>query len=93
MPVRSPYPDVEIPDASLTAFLFGNFGDRADAPAFVDGASGRAITFGEIADMVDKIAAALGERGIGAGDVVALFAPNSPEWAAVFHGVSAPTPS
>jgi acyl-CoA synthetase (AMP-forming)/AMP-acid ligase II len=87
MPVRSPYPDVEIPDASLTAFLFGNFGDRADAPAFVDGASGRAITFGAIADMVDKIAAALGERGIGAGDVVGLFAPNSPEWAAVFHGV------
>ncbi len=37
--------------------------------------------------MVDKIAAALGERGIGAGDVVGLFAPNSPEWAAVFHGV------
>ena len=37
MPVRSPYPDVEIPDVSLTAFLFGDFGDRADAPAFVDG--------------------------------------------------------
>ena len=50
MPVRSPYPDVEIPDVSLTAFLFGDFGDRADAPAFVDGASGRSITFGELAD-------------------------------------------
>ena len=37
--------------------------------------------------MVDKIAAALAERGIAAGDVVGLFAPNSPEWAAVFHGV------
>ncbi len=87
MPVRSPYPDVEIPDVSLTAFLFGDFGDRIDAPAFVDGASGRAITFGELAGMVDTIAAALAERGIGAGDVVGLFAPNSPEWAAVFHGV------
>ena len=87
MPVRSPYPDVEIPDASLTAFLFGDFGDRVDAPAFIDGPSGRAITFGEVAGMVDKIAAALNERGIGAGDVVGLFAPNSPEWAAAFHGV------
>ena len=46
MPVRSPYPDVEIPDVSLTAFLFGDFGDRADAPAFIDGGTGRAITFG-----------------------------------------------
>ena len=87
MPVRSPYPDVEIPDVSLTAFLFGDFGDRVDAPAFIDGPSGRAITFGELAGMVDKIAAALGERGIGTGDVVGLFAPNSPEWAAAFHGV------
>ena len=87
MPVRSPYPDVEIPDVSLTAFLFGDFGDRVDAPAFIDGPSGRAITFGELAGMVDKIAAALNERGIGTGDVVGLFAPNSPEWAAAFHGV------
>ena len=40
MPVRSPYPDVEIPEVSLFDFLFTDFGDRADAPAFVDGSSG-----------------------------------------------------
>ena len=51
-------------------FLFADFGDRADAPAFIDGSSGTEITFGELSDMVDKIAAALAERGIGAGDVV-----------------------
>jgi acyl-CoA synthetase (AMP-forming)/AMP-acid ligase II len=87
MPVRSPYPDVEIPEVSLHEFLFGDFGDRVDAPAFVDGGSGRSISFGELASMVDTIAAALAERGIGAGDVVGVFAPNSPEWAAVFHGI------
>ena len=31
MPVRSPYPDVEIPEVSLFDFLFTDFGDRADA--------------------------------------------------------------
>ena len=87
MPVRSPYPDVEIPEVSLHEFLFGDFGDRVDAPAFIDGSTGRSITFGALATMVDKIAAALAERGIGAGDVVGIFAPNSPEWAAVFHGI------
>ena len=40
MPVRSPYPDVEIPEVSLFDFLFADFGDRADAPAFVDGSTG-----------------------------------------------------
>jgi acyl-CoA synthetase (AMP-forming)/AMP-acid ligase II len=87
MPVRSPYPDVEIPDISIFDFLFADFGDRAGAPALIDGGSGAAITFTELEGMIVKIAAALAERGIGAGDVVALFAPNTPYYAAVFHGV------
>ncbi|TQM15629.1 4-coumarate--CoA ligase family protein [Pseudonocardia kunmingensis] len=87
MPVRSPYADVEIPDVPLFDFLFTDFGERAGAPAFVDGPSGAAITFAELEGMVLKIAAALSERGIGAGDVVALFAPNTPSYAAVFHGI------
>jgi acyl-CoA synthetase (AMP-forming)/AMP-acid ligase II len=87
MPVRSPYPDVEIPDVSLFDFLFDGFGDRADAPALIDGSSGTSISFAQLEGMVLKIAAALAERGIGAGDVVGLFAPNTPHYAAVFHGV------
>jgi acyl-CoA synthetase (AMP-forming)/AMP-acid ligase II len=87
MPVRSPYPDVEIPDVSLFDFLFTDFGDRADAPALIDGSSGAAVTFTELKGMVLKIAAALAERGVGAGDVVGVFAPNTPYYAAVFHGV------
>jgi acyl-CoA synthetase (AMP-forming)/AMP-acid ligase II len=87
MPVRSPYPDVEIPEISLFDFLFTGFGESAGAPALIDGTSGATITFGELHGMVGKIAAALAERGIGAGDVVALFAPNTPHYVAVFHGV------
>ena len=87
MPVRSPFPDVEIPEVSLFDFLFTDFGDRADAPAFIDGSSGAEVTFSELKDMVLRVAAALAERGIGAGDVVGIFAPNSPYWAAVFHGI------
>jgi acyl-CoA synthetase (AMP-forming)/AMP-acid ligase II len=87
MPVRSPYPDVEIPDVSLFDFLLTDFGERAGAPALIDGTSGATITFGELHGMVVKIAAALAERGIRAGDVVALFAPNTPYYVAVFHGV------
>ncbi|MCU1661732.1 MAG: AMP-dependent synthetase [Pseudonocardia sp.] len=87
MPVRSPYPDVEIPEVSLFDFLFTDFGERADAPALVDGGSGVALTFSELEHMVLRIAAALAERGIGGGDVVGIFAPNSPHYAAVFHGI------
>ena len=60
---------------------------HADLPAFVDGPTGAALSFGELHDQVLRIAAALAQRGIGRGDVVALYAPNSPAWASVFHGV------
>ena len=88
MPIRSPYPDVEIPDVSLFEFLFGNgFGDRAEAPALVDGTSGASVSFDELTGLVHKIAAALAERGVGNGDVVGIFAPNTPYWVAAFHGI------
>ncbi len=87
MVVRSPYPDVEIPEVSLYDYLFSDFGDRGGATAFVDGASGASLTFDGLKDLVDKIAAALAERGVAAGDVVGIFAPNTPYYAAVFHGV------
>ncbi|OSY44133.1 acyl-CoA synthetase (AMP-forming)/AMP-acid ligase II [Pseudonocardia autotrophica] len=88
MSMRSPYPDVEIPEVSLTEFLFADgFGDRADAPAFLDGTTGDQLTFTEFHGLVEKIAGGLAARGIGKGDVVALFAPNLPQWAALFHGI------
>jgi acyl-CoA synthetase (AMP-forming)/AMP-acid ligase II len=87
MVIRSPYPDVEIPEVSLYDLLFGDLGDRTDQPAFIDGATGASVSFGELKRQVDTIAAALAERGVGAGDMIAIFAPNSPGWAAVFHGV------
>lgn len=87
MPVRSPYPDVEIAEVPLFDFLFGDFGDRADSPAFLDGGSGVSITFRELKAMVETIAAALAERGIVAGDVVGILSPNTPYYAAVFHGI------
>ena len=88
MSMRSQYPDVEIPDVSLTEFLFADgFGDRADAPAFLDGTTGKSLSYTQFHDYVEKIAAALAERGVSDGDVVALFAPNLPEWAALFHGI------
>jgi acyl-CoA synthetase (AMP-forming)/AMP-acid ligase II len=87
MPVRSPYPDVEIPETSLFDYLFADLGGRDAEPALVDGTSGAAISFAELKAMTERIAAALAERGIAKGDVVGIFAPNTPYYAAVFHGI------
>jgi acyl-CoA synthetase (AMP-forming)/AMP-acid ligase II len=87
MIVRSPYPDVEIPEVTLFDLLFADFGGRDGEPALIDGSSGAALSFAEVKAMTLKIAAALAERGIGAGDVVGLFAPNTPYWVVAFQGI------
>ncbi|MHC1561984.1 AMP-binding protein [Actinomycetospora sp. C-140] len=89
MIVRSPYDDIDVPDVGLPEFLFGDLGDAAERVAIIDGPSGRRMTFGELAQAVDRFAAALGERGLGRGDVIALFAPNTPYYPVVFHGALA----
>ena len=88
MPFRSPHPDVVIPPVALTDYVLGGIDDHRDRPALVDGVSGRTITFGELAEGVRRLAAGLSRRGIGKGDVVAIWAPNLPDYAIVFHAVS-----
>src|ERR1700694_362539 len=46
----------------------------------------RVSTYGEIARLAGRFAALLTERNIGPGDRVVLWAENSAEWIAAFHG-------
>jgi acyl-CoA synthetase (AMP-forming)/AMP-acid ligase II len=83
---RSPHPHVEVPDVTLTELVLGNAGVFGDRPAFVDGLSGRVLSFRELCEQVRRAAAGLSHR-VGKGDVVAIWAPNVPEYAVVFHAV------
>jgi acyl-CoA synthetase (AMP-forming)/AMP-acid ligase II len=87
MIVRSPYPEVTIPEVSLPAFVFADAAGRADKPALIDGPSGRTITFGELAGGARLVAGGLAARGFGRGDVFAIYCPNVPEYAVAFYGV------
>ena len=84
---RSPYPEVTIPDTPLTPFVLAHARTLGAKPALIDGASGRAISYAELAELVGRVAAALAARGLGKGDVCAIFSPNCVEYALAFHGV------
>ena len=84
----SPYPDIEIPAVALTDFVFEHSAEYADKPALVDATTGRSYTHWQTADAVATAAGALARRGIGRGDVVALYASNSPEYVIAFHAVA-----
>ena len=85
---KSPYPDVEIPNVSLTEFLLDRTTPFADKAALVDGSSGRTITYGQLGGAIRLVAASLSQRGLAKGDVFAIYSPNIPEYAIAFHGVS-----
>ena len=86
--IRSPFPDVEVPDVPFTDFILARAGERGDKPALIDGPSGRTITYAELVESVHGLAAGLAERGFGKGDVLAHYTPNLPEYAVAFHGVA-----
>ena len=86
---ESPLGDVAVPDVTLPAFVLEDADERGDRPALIDGPTGRTLTYGDLARAVRSLAAGLADRGFGRGDVLALCAPNGPEYAVAFHAVAA----
>ena len=56
------------------------------APAVIDARTGRTVAFGQLADGARRVSAALAGRGLERGDVVALVAGNTPDFAVVLYG-------
>ena len=85
---RGPYPDVAIPEVSITDFIFQTTGEFKDKPALIDGPSGRTLTYGQFEDAVRHTAASLARRGFRKGDVFGIFSANCPEFGVAFHAVA-----
>ncbi|MGP8173939.1 MAG: AMP-binding protein [Terracidiphilus sp.] len=60
--------------------------DREVAVVRHQGNRRRVTTYGQLARLAGRFAALLAERGIGPGDRVLIWAENSAEWIAAFHG-------
>jgi acyl-CoA synthetase (AMP-forming)/AMP-acid ligase II len=85
---RGQYPDVTIPEVSLTDFIFRSANKIQDKPALIDGPTGRALTYAQLEDAVRRTAASLAKKGFKKGDVFGIFSTNCPEYAIAFHAVA-----
>src|SRR5881227_4237028 len=85
---RGPYPEVSIPEVSLTDFIFNSTDQIKDKPALVDGSSGRTYTYAQFEDAVRRVASSLAKRGFKKGDVFAIFSTNCSEYGIIFHAVA-----
>jgi acyl-CoA synthetase (AMP-forming)/AMP-acid ligase II len=86
--IRSPFPNVEIPDSSFPELVLARARELGDKPALIDAPSGRIITYGRLAESVRAVAAGLADRGFRKGEIFAHYAPNLPEYAVAFHAVA-----
>ncbi len=85
---RSSFADLTIPDLSITELVFAGLKGREDEPALICGITERTLTGAEFRDRVERLAGGLTARGLAPGKVVAIFAPNHPDFCVVFHAVA-----
>ncbi|KAI8379470.1 uncharacterized protein BYT42DRAFT_613773 [Radiomyces spectabilis] len=61
----------------------------ADQSIYVDAATKRTVTYGELQTLIGQYGAGLYKQGMQVGDVIAICAPNSVDYAVLFHGILA----
>ena len=88
MIIRSPYPDVDVPEISLPGFVLEHADTRGAAPAVIDAPTGRTLSYRELNDQVRRVAAGLRARGVAKGDVLALCSPNGPEFVVTYYAAA-----
>ncbi|MEX2314517.1 MAG: hypothetical protein WD628_02285, partial [Thermomicrobiales bacterium] len=68
---RSPFVDAVIPDIAITPAILRCAAEKGDAPALIDGLSGRVVTYRQLSDDIRAVTAGLALRGLAKGDVLA----------------------
>jgi len=85
---KSPYPDITIPEVPITEFILEKTSSFSAKPALIDATTDRSLTYEELNDAVNRMAAGLALRGFQKGDVFAIHCLNGPEYAVAFLAVA-----
>jgi acyl-CoA synthetase (AMP-forming)/AMP-acid ligase II len=79
----------DVPDLTLPQFVLGAAYRYGGKRALVDAATGRELSYAELADAVRQVGAGLAARGMRPGDVLALCTPNCLEFAVAWFAATA----
>jgi len=77
--------EVEVPALRLHDFLEQSAKDFPERPCSIF--KGAVITYREMSELTDRLAAGLVARGVSKGDRVAIFMPNSPQFVIAFYAI------
>jgi len=85
---KSTFADADITDVSLPSVVLARAASLKDKPALIDGASGRSLSYWQLAEGVKRVARGLADKGLKRGDVLGLYSPNLPEYAMAVQAVA-----
>ncbi|MCC8193775.1 MAG: AMP-binding protein [Deltaproteobacteria bacterium] len=77
----------DLPAMTLRHVLEGTARRYPDSPA-LSWVGGEPLTYGELKESAEAIAAILGEQGVGFGDSVAILAENCPHWGVAYYAIT-----
>lgn len=85
---KSPYPDVVIPDVPVTNHALRREHEFGDKTALIYAPTGDTLSFSELASMIRRAAGGFAARGLGKGEVLAIYSPNTLHYPVAFHGAA-----
>ncbi|MDB4223924.1 AMP-binding protein [Granulosicoccus sp.] len=85
---HSPLPAVDIPDVPITQFVMQKCSEIPDHPAIIEGSTGEIMTYFQLQSRTKALAGGLQNNGFKPGAVLALVAPNCPDYAVAFHAAA-----
>jgi acyl-CoA synthetase (AMP-forming)/AMP-acid ligase II len=87
MIVRSPLPQLSIPEGDFSSFALRRARELPDKVALIDLDSGTRTAYGQLTRMIDAAAGGLAARGLRPGDIVAVCGFNNSAYGVVAHAV------
>lgn len=85
---RSPFPDLDLVQSDLLQYTFSNpNGCARDKPIYVDALTGESRTYEDVIHRSKCLATVLSNLGIGRGDVVTVFSPNTIDYPIYCFGI------
>lgn len=89
MVVKSLIEDVEVPEVTMHMALMARMRMFEDRVALVSATTDEKITYNQLVDRIISVASGLVRQGVVKGDIIALYAKNSPEYIIAVLGVLA----
>jgi len=83
---QSPWPPLDLPPCSICDVVLAGARQLGDKPAVIEGDTGRTLSYRQLVEGADRVAASLSRAGLGPRQPLAIALPNSIDFVLAWFG-------